>query len=185
MDGLELYQLLRRPLPQSAESIGHWLWILQSVSWLSLVSNAGLLVWTLDVFHFSERRGELRYLYFLALLLALALVKAGLLTLVPSTDQHVEIAKDRNRQIIHNLKFVNVSIARDKVDADKDLLLHTHNVHSGELLDPIEFGSSAHRTLCRVRKLQARRAWIIKSATNSLVDTKGPSQEERTSGASV
>ena len=43
VDGMKLYRFLRRPLPQSAETIGDWLVVIRLVSWLSLVSNSALV----------------------------------------------------------------------------------------------------------------------------------------------
>jgi hypothetical protein len=42
----EILRLSRRPMPQGAQSIGAWYWVFDAMSFVSLVSNLAIVVFT-------------------------------------------------------------------------------------------------------------------------------------------
>ena len=51
VDAWKLCRLTRRPFPDAAEDIGVWYYIIQSVSYVGAITNAGLIVFTGALFH--------------------------------------------------------------------------------------------------------------------------------------
>merc|ERR1712187_9121 len=101
VDGFKLFELVRRPLPVSAENIGNWIFVLQTISWLSLFSNAGLLAFTLGSF---DNLGLSDYqlpnwVFCLFFAVALSALKLGLSILIPDLPDSVRIAEEHQAWI--------------------------------------------------------------------------------------
>jgi anoctamin-10 len=86
MDKAKLFHLTKRPLPKLAASIGTWIRIIEVISFISIVTNAGILIYTARAFDIESRSKEdtsrSRVGSFIALILAFSILKkvAGLLT---------------------------------------------------------------------------------------------------------
>ena len=65
VDAWKLCRLTRRPFPDQAEDIGVWYYIIQSVSYIGAITNAGLIVFTGQLFHGLD--GQAQWLVFVGI----------------------------------------------------------------------------------------------------------------------
>jgi len=92
--------VLKRPLPQPANGIGQWLWVLESITDLAIVSNAAILCFTLKVFEEIDVFGNNELVAFIFVITAAWFIrKIATLVFVREPEQYKEIVK-RHKYIV-------------------------------------------------------------------------------------
>ena len=89
VDAWKLCSLTRRPFPDQAEDIGVWFYIIQTVSFIGAITNAGLIVFTARIFHGVGIQGQ--WLVFMGIEHLLLLCKFLISIAVP--DQPTVVKK--------------------------------------------------------------------------------------------
>jgi len=158
VDGFKLFELVRRPLPRSAEDIGNWFYVIMAISWTSMFTNVGLVVFTLGAF--DEYFGDLpRWVYFVFLAGVLSLFKVFLQIVVPDVPHCVTIAEEHSDHVraqIDKTYAEDVPHVQEKVHlAALDLTVDDAN--TGQWRDPAEFGISTTRIRKRLQAIRKRR----------------------------
>eukprot|EP00746_Dinoflagellata_sp_MGD_P065690 gnl/MRDRNA2_/MRDRNA2_27342_c0_seq1.p1 gnl/MRDRNA2_/MRDRNA2_27342_c0~~gnl/MRDRNA2_/MRDRNA2_27342_c0_seq1.p1 ORF type:complete len:1226 (-),score=193.14 gnl/MRDRNA2_/MRDRNA2_27342_c0_seq1:114-3791(-) len=150
VDGLKLFHLLRRPWPRHTSSIGRWKFVLQTISWISIITNTALVVWAFgcfDTFQFSFPRTR----YALMVLLSLFIFKASLV-LIPNVPERVHIIQKHHDFIRESLHH-GQSRLTGRVVPFSALDLSVEDIHTGAMHDPLEFGISPEGMQTRISKL--------------------------------
>lgn len=156
VDGLKVFEVLRRPLPVNAENIGNWILILQVLTWMSMVTNSALIVWTLTLFDGGRFGDGDRPRFFLLLLLFLICFKAGIALIVPDVPTKLQVIQDHHTYVKTSLSGEDRTLDRKEIIVDQ-LDLTVESAESGQLRDPCEFGLTKRRIQRRVHKLEKAR----------------------------
>jgi anoctamin-10/anoctamin-7 len=109
VDGWKLTQFCRRPEPRAAENIGTWFAILEIISSLAVLVNAGLVCFTGT---FAEGQiWAVRVWIFIGMSAGIFLVKYAVSIAVPDTPKDIEIQLRRKayivNKIVHNIPDEN------------------------------------------------------------------------------
>jgi hypothetical protein len=86
VDAFKLVHLTRRPFPFGASTIGNWNGILQIISFLGVFVNAGIIVFTANVFNFAEDDIASKWLAFFVIDHALLILKSLISYAVPDEN---------------------------------------------------------------------------------------------------
>jgi len=159
VDGFKLFELVRRPLPRNAEDIGYWLHVIGFISWTSMFTNAGLVVFTLG--SFDQYFGTLpRWVYFAFFAGVLCLFKVLVQALVPDVPEMISIAEDHHTFIRQKMdQSYGQGANRKKEEVHLSALdLSIDNASSGQWRDPAEFGITQARLARRVAGLKRRQS---------------------------
>lgn len=118
-DGLKLYQIVRRPMPQDADDIGTWFNMLQFMTIISVFTNAALLVWTFKCTDSAYQWGVSRItsdeLYFVIFSASLSMMKYWLSKALPKTSVEVMQAQQRLQNVKDRAYMVDVRIPKEAV----------------------------------------------------------------------
>ena len=82
IDAFKLINLMRRPFPDGAESIGHFLQMCRLLGIISVLSNAGIIVWSSEVVKSDDQ--TVNWLVFLILVIVTLVLKGLIVWLIPS-----------------------------------------------------------------------------------------------------
>jgi len=162
VDGFKLFELVRRPLPRNAEDIGHWFYVLSAISWTSMFSNSGLVVFTLGAFDSPPGYfGDLpRWVYFVFLSGALCLFKTGAMLLIDDCPWRIRIAEAhhewvRDRVDEFDKPHDDKPLGVEEVDVGA-LDLTVDDANAGQFRDPGDFGITVDRILRRMKSIKRR-----------------------------
>lgn len=154
VDGLKMYEVVRRPYPSSAETIGSWYRILDAMSWISMICNSALVCYTFG--HFDNPPGYFgnkgRSFYFMGLVAMLVCARVLLAVLVPDVPENIHIIEQHQEWIRDCLEQEDKPHIREAVDI-RALDLVIDQPESGELRDPLEFGVTTEAVRNRVSRL--------------------------------
>jgi len=177
VDGCKIYHLLRRPHPHAAEDIGSWYIVLEAVSWMGLVTNSMLNVFTMG--SFDSPPGYFgtfpQGVYFAFNAGGLALAKVALSLLLPEMPSSVEVATSHQDWLRIQLDHSGDArkAARSKVDL-RALDLTVDDAAQGLMRDPREFGTTAHQVCARyTRATKHRHSHTSLSRSDSMVNAGG------------
>lgn len=102
VDAYKLLNLMRRTFPDGQESIGHMLKILKILSFISVFSNAGILVWSSEVVKSEDQ--AVNWLVFFILLNAALVLKWAIAWLIPDEPKiYLKALEWQNRVINEKL----------------------------------------------------------------------------------
>jgi len=164
VDGFKLFELVRRPLPINAEDIGYWYHVVAGISWLAMVTNSALVVYTFGSFDSPPGYfGELpQGVYFVFLFGSLAMFKLFCGELIPDVPDSVIIAEEHQEWLSARLDEdisggdANLTNKPEEVDiASLDLTVDTAN--TGQWRAPEEFGLTIPKLKQRVREIKRRK----------------------------
>ncbi|CAD7960146.1 unnamed protein product [Amoebophrya sp. A25] len=95
IDSFKIFKYHRRPTPRRCVGIGSWLYLLELVSWFSLVTNAALLVWTFNVIPTDDH-----WVAFCFLVLGLGMLKYALEFFIPVIPTNMKTIVARHRLLL-------------------------------------------------------------------------------------
>lgn len=104
VDKFKLLKLYKRPIPYGAKGIGNWMAILELLSYLSVFSNLGLLIFSSNSFYGLETSDKL--LLFTGLVVFYCLCKVFIDKLMPDLPRKVKELKLRLDYVADKLKKV-------------------------------------------------------------------------------
>ena len=99
VDAFKLINLMRRPFPDGQESIGHMLKIIKILSFVSVFSNAGILVWTSEAVKSEDQ--TVKWLVFFILVNAALVLKAAIAWLIPDEPKLYLRALEWQQRVIN------------------------------------------------------------------------------------
>jgi hypothetical protein len=119
VDGHKLFYTFRRPLPRSAETIGAWTNIFQCITWLSVLTNSMMVIWTLGVVDapiFLPDASPLgKWFICVCGVLILAGFKTVVILLVPDMPNRLQILLDHHQYVCQQLNITDKTlIARSR-----------------------------------------------------------------------
>jgi len=104
VDKFKLLRLYKRPIPYGAKGIGNWMAILELLSYLSVFSNLGLLIFSSNSYYGFESANKL--LLFTGLVVFYCLSKILIDKLMPDVPRKVKELKVRLNYVADKLKKV-------------------------------------------------------------------------------
>lgn len=161
VDGLKLFELVRRPLPRSAEGIGNWFNVIGAISWTSMFTNCGLVVYTLGAFDDPPGYfGNLpRWVYFIFLAGCMLSFKAFAAFVVPDVPHNIILSEAHQdwvrNKLVEDRMTDKSMVVRDTVSISA-VNLDVDDANTGQWRDPAEFGLSVARVLQRVSSMKKR-----------------------------
>jgi hypothetical protein len=144
VDSFKLFNIVQRPFPKRAASIGAWKSILTTLSWLGAFSNALLLTYTFGVFKGLEFQEQPIPDVFALFAFVVIIVSCKMLVgvLVPDEPESVTTALRRHAYLIRQL--LGFSNSQAKLMQGKEgklgVKLTIDAPDSGQLREPSEFG---------------------------------------------
>lgn len=169
VDGLKIFEVVRRPLPVSVESIGNWLWVMHFLTCMAIFTNSALSIWTLTLFdggHFGESD---RPRFFLIVFLLLLVLKIGLVILVPDVPNALEILEDHHGYIREQFDNEDRALRRRPVSL-ASLDISVQDAESGQMRDPRDFGLSSERVKRRLNSLKkAKAGWAANLSVGAVL----------------
>jgi len=126
VDKLKLLRLYKRPIPYAAKDIGNWMTILEILSYISIFSNLGLLIFNSNSYYGLDPNSKL--LLFSGLCVFYCLCKIAIDKLIP--DLPKKIAELKMRLVYVSDKLKKIYFKKEiKFNKDKkiDLNVYTCN----------------------------------------------------------
>jgi anoctamin-10/anoctamin-7 len=100
-DGYKLLKQMRRPWPHGAEDVGTWYYIFQTLTVLSVFSNAGIIFYTMDLFDTLER--EFRLGLFIAYICGTLILRSFFTSMIEAYPEEVDIQLARQEVLIQKV----------------------------------------------------------------------------------
>jgi hypothetical protein len=151
VDGFKIFNIVQRPFPKRAASIGAWKSIVTTLSWLGAFSNALLLTYTFEVFKevkFGDQPvpSGAAFFAFAVLIIAFKLLIA---VLVPDDPQSVMTVLQRQEHLTRKLLGFSSSDARLMQGTTGALKVNMaiDDPDSGQTREPTEFGMLVGKSL--------------------------------------
>lgn len=101
VDKTKLLYLLKRPNPISTESIGNWYYILEIISFVSIFSNLGILIFTYNNYYELDTYSKI--VLFMCLVFFYIIVKLVLSLLIPDVSEKDSELRLRQEYIIDKM----------------------------------------------------------------------------------
>jgi anoctamin-10/anoctamin-7 len=100
-DGYKLLKQMRRPWPHGAEDVGTWYYIFQTLTVLSVFSNAGIIFYTMDLFDTLER--EFRLGLFIAYICGTLILRSFFTSMIEAYPEEVDIQLARQEVLVQKV----------------------------------------------------------------------------------
>lgn len=118
VDGNKLLKDFRRPWPQPAEDIGTWYTIFDIIANLSIITNAGIIAWTMDLFG-SNSSGITRLSTLIVFAVGTIVVRTGVTMIQEAYDvSYVQAEIQLQRQEFLVKKIVKKSPDEFKIESE-------------------------------------------------------------------
>jgi len=173
VDGVKLYLVLRRPLPQNADSIGSWQEILNIMTWLSIATNAAMIIWTFGALQNRFPNASSPFMFFIMLVILVCL-RVVIQFIVPDEPKQLKVLRAHQDWLKERIGQRDVDLPRDPNLTVESLHLRIHGAMEGQLREPEDFGARKSLVVSRVKRLerfQKKKAVFVEkrlTRTNSL-----------------
>jgi hypothetical protein len=154
-DGHKLLHIHRRVLPVGAQDVGTWMVILQMTSVIAVITNAGILCFTMKLIHFHEIGTIWLFIGFqYSIFLAMAIFAA----VVDDVPEYVSIQLGRQEYLNERLSMTDEEIAHEKMKNEKKKMkyqkqhsnssqnLHNLDTIAGSSVSPLKLGNQRYDT---------------------------------------
>jgi hypothetical protein len=116
VDGWKMCNVYQRPIPRSAEDIGNWQAVLSIVSVVAIITNAGLICFTMDVFP-DEWTLSRRIWVFVIFQWVMIAVQQLIAYIIPDEPKDFVIQRERTAFIVDKL----IDLVPDEADDDDEI----------------------------------------------------------------
>merc|ERR1712032_1349371 len=129
VDGHRLFNTFRRPMPQGVGSIGAWSHMFQLITWVSVLTNTMLSVWSLRTFDslfFSDTASEqTRWLMTMACVMVFSLFKLAITVGMPNMSRRLWVLTRHHKLVGEELDISNLSVMPREISVlDLDTRVH-------------------------------------------------------------
>lgn len=125
-DGHKLLHIYRRVIPMGAQDVGTWLVILQLTAVIAVITNAGLLCYTMQLITFTNVG---KTWLFIGLQYAILVMMMVFSYLVNDEPPYVTIQKERQDYLEERLNMTEEEVAKEKEKAAKRKAHANHHHH--------------------------------------------------------
>merc|ERR1712032_158645 len=129
VDGHRLFNSFRRPMPQSVGGIGAWSHMFHLITWVSVLTNTMLSVWSLRTFDslfFSDAASEqTRWFMSMGCVMVLSLFKLGIAVGMPNMSRRLWVLTRHHKLVAEQIESSNLSVMpREVTVLDLDTRVH-------------------------------------------------------------